>query len=259
MEDAAPRTRVLDNLWLPLVALETLTVLRLRHAAIVPADVFGRGQAFFPAVGLLLGGLLAGAGWLLRDELGPGLTGWLLAALLLILTGGLHADGLADTADGLFGGHSPQRRLAIMRDSAIGAFGAAALIAVVGIKATALGHAGRRLAGRGADSRPGAVSLGLRRRDRGVSGGPRRRTRRIVSRGRVALGRAAGRRNRPGRRGGRPWVPRAPPPGRSPAPPGLRLGAAIASRLGGLTGDTFGAIIEVVETLLLVIAVAWAG
>ena len=49
-------------------------------------------------------------------------------AALMLLTGCLHEDGLADTADGLWGGHNPESRLAIMRDSRIGTYGAAVLI-----------------------------------------------------------------------------------------------------------------------------------
>ncbi|HUG61478.1 MAG TPA: adenosylcobinamide-GDP ribazoletransferase, partial [Methylomirabilota bacterium] len=53
--------------------------------------------------------------------------GALVAAVSVLATGGLHEDGLADTADGLGGGHDRERRLAIMKDSRIGVFGAAAL------------------------------------------------------------------------------------------------------------------------------------
>jgi adenosylcobinamide-GDP ribazoletransferase len=54
------------------------------------------------------------------------------------VTGGLHLDGLADCADGIFGGHTPEQRLAIMRDSRIGTFGVLALVAVLLIQFAAL-------------------------------------------------------------------------------------------------------------------------
>jgi adenosylcobinamide-GDP ribazoletransferase len=54
------------------------------------------------------------------------------------LTGGLHEDGLADMADGFGGGRSRERKLAIMRDSRLGTYGALALIFAVALKATAL-------------------------------------------------------------------------------------------------------------------------
>jgi adenosylcobinamide-GDP ribazoletransferase len=60
-----------------------------------------------------------------------GLSGFVVAALALttlaLTTGAFHEDGLADTADGLFGGHTPERRLEIMKDSRIGSYGALAL------------------------------------------------------------------------------------------------------------------------------------
>ncbi|QEL22830.1 adenosylcobinamide-GDP ribazoletransferase [Bosea sp. F3-2] len=60
-----------------------------------------------------------------------GLGGFVVAALALaaqaLTTGAFHEDGLADTADGLFGGHTPERRLEIMKDSRIGSYGALAL------------------------------------------------------------------------------------------------------------------------------------
>lgn len=60
-----------------------------------------------------------------------GLSGFVVSALALtalaLTTGAFHEDGLADTADGLFGGHTPERRLEIMKDSRIGSYGALAL------------------------------------------------------------------------------------------------------------------------------------
>ncbi len=81
------------------------------------------GSVYFPLVGLLLGLLL----WLLVLVFTPlvpqlALAGLLVVALVL-LTGGLHLDGLMDTCDGLFGGATRERKLEIMRDSRVGSFG----------------------------------------------------------------------------------------------------------------------------------------
>jgi adenosylcobinamide-GDP ribazoletransferase len=101
-------------------------------------DALGRALAFFPLAGAALGGILAGAAWLLGRNLAPGVLAVLLVAALAWLTGGLHLDGLADVADGLGGSHGdPARALAIMRDSRIGAFGAAALALVLLVKVAA--------------------------------------------------------------------------------------------------------------------------
>ncbi len=62
----------------------------------------------------------------------------LAIATLVATTGALHEDGLADTADGLFGGNTPARRLEIMRDSRIGTFGALALIASMFLRIASL-------------------------------------------------------------------------------------------------------------------------
>ncbi len=63
---------------------------------------------------------------------------WSVAAAVL-LTGGLHEDGLADTADGFGGGRTRERRLEIMRDSRIGSYGAVALVLSLGIRVAAIG------------------------------------------------------------------------------------------------------------------------
>ncbi len=80
------------------------------------------GSAYFPVVGLLLGLLLYLI--LLLDPLLPHLAvSALLVVALVILTGGLHLDGLMDSCDGLLGGRTRERRLEIMRDSRVGSFG----------------------------------------------------------------------------------------------------------------------------------------
>ena len=128
-----------DLLLSPLTALELLTLVPVRRARLLDDASFGVSQAWFPAVGLALGAALAGAGALLYDALGAGVTGWLLVAMLVLVTGGLHVDGLGDTADGLWGGRTREERLRIMRDGSVGALGAATIFLVLGLKATSLG------------------------------------------------------------------------------------------------------------------------
>ena len=81
---------------------------------------------YFPVVGALIG--LTGGLALFASSVAPPFVAVLFSMLVTIcLTGGLHEDGLADSADGLIGGQDPQRRLEIMKDSRIGAYGALAL------------------------------------------------------------------------------------------------------------------------------------
>ena len=63
---------------------------------------------------------------------------FVLIAITILLTGALHEDGLADTFDGIGGGHSRERALEIMRDSRIGTYGVLALIIVIGAKAATM-------------------------------------------------------------------------------------------------------------------------
>ncbi len=93
----------------------------------------------FPLVGLVVGGIAGLAG---ITGLAIGLPAPVAAGLVLVmqvvLTGAMHEDGLADTADGLWGGWTRERRLEIMKDSAIGSYGVLALILTVGLRWTAL-------------------------------------------------------------------------------------------------------------------------
>jgi adenosylcobinamide-GDP ribazoletransferase len=110
-------------------------VLAIRYLTIVPVplpsqagpDGLGRAAAWFPVVGAALGVLLAATDWM-ATRVFPGLLGALLTVTVWKLaTGGLHLDGLADCLDGLTG-RDREHRLAIMRDSRIGTFGAVGLI-----------------------------------------------------------------------------------------------------------------------------------
>lgn len=93
----------------------------------------------FPIAGLIVGAIGGAVFWIAAVL---GLGGWPAAFLALattaLATGALHEDGLADSFDGLWGGHDPENRIAIMRDSRIGGFGALALILATGLKASLL-------------------------------------------------------------------------------------------------------------------------
>jgi len=94
---------------------------------------------WLPVVGLLLGAALAGIDWALRligmDQL---VVSTVVVVLLLVLSGALHADGLMDTCDAVIGHASPERRLEIMRDPRVGAFGVVGLVCVVALKIAAV-------------------------------------------------------------------------------------------------------------------------
>ncbi len=103
------------------------------------APDLARATRAMPLVGAMIGVLGAAVYWL-SGVLGlpPAIAGLLAVAATVGLTGALHEDGLADSADGLFGGAEPTRRLEIMRDSRTGAYGALALIFSVVLRAAAL-------------------------------------------------------------------------------------------------------------------------
>lgn len=78
---------------------------------------------WFPAVGALIGGAIAVVDWLLTPIVTPEIRSVAALALLAVLTGALHLDGLMDACDGLFALASRERRLQIMADSRVGSFG----------------------------------------------------------------------------------------------------------------------------------------
>ncbi len=99
----------------------------------------GRAVRAFPLVGALLG-IAAGFAFAIATAIGlPDLVAGVVAvAVLALMTGALHEDGLADMADGFGGGQTAEKKLAIMRDSRIGAYGVIALVAVLAAKVGAL-------------------------------------------------------------------------------------------------------------------------
>jgi adenosylcobinamide-GDP ribazoletransferase len=99
----------------------------------------GRTVRAFPLIGALLG-IAAGLAFAIATGLGlPVLVAGVIAiALLALATGALHEDGLADMADGFGGGHNAEKKLAIMRDSRIGAYGVITLVLVLAAKVGAL-------------------------------------------------------------------------------------------------------------------------
>lgn len=120
------------------VALGFLTVLPVGGRFEMPPATLGRSAGWFPMVGLVLGATL-----ILADRI----AGWLfpqpLAAALVVLawaslSGGLHLDGLADCCDGMFGPGPPERRLQVLGDPRLGAFGAIGVVLFLILKVTAV-------------------------------------------------------------------------------------------------------------------------
>ncbi len=86
----------------------------------------GRAVAYYPLVGLLIGLILAASNYGLSLIVPPGLRAALVLTLWVLTSGALHLDGFIDSMDGLFGGFTPPMRLEIMRDERVGAYGLAA-------------------------------------------------------------------------------------------------------------------------------------
>lgn len=119
-------------------AVRFLTILPVRWRGNEDLADVARSISVFPVVGLLIAaGVWASSlgGTALFSET----TGRILAlAVWIVATGALHLDGLADSADGVLGGRSVESRLSIMRDSRIGTFGVVAILLVIGAKAAFL-------------------------------------------------------------------------------------------------------------------------
>jgi adenosylcobinamide-GDP ribazoletransferase len=120
------------------LALGFLTVLPVRFTAEYRPGDLGRAAGWFPWVGLLAGAAAGGVFWLAGLVFMPALSAALALAAWSVMTGGLHLDGLADCCDGLLHASPPERRLQIMQDPRLGAFGAAGLFLHLLLKWAAL-------------------------------------------------------------------------------------------------------------------------
>lgn len=119
-------------------ALSLLTILPVRLKQPPAPGDSGRAAAWYPAAGLVIGCAAAGTGWLAGQVIPPLPAAGLTLAAWILLSGGLHLDGLADCCDGLLNASSPERRLEIMRDPRLGSFGAIGLGLTLILKTAAL-------------------------------------------------------------------------------------------------------------------------
>jgi len=235
-----------------LAALGFLTVAPVGKQAL-GHKLLKKASAFFPLAGLVLGLILAGADYVLRLGLPDLLTATLLVALLVLLTGALHFEGFVDTCDGLFGGHNRERRLEIMRYKDVGAYAIAGGVLLLLVKVAAISSImgpdrlwvlglfpilSRWAISLALNIFPYARQEGLGMAFRGtglirigIAGFITLTAAILLGSGGILLFAAA---------------------------TGLAvlMGVGISRMIGGLTGDTYGAINEVVEASLLVIAVA---
>ncbi|HYM51368.1 MAG TPA: adenosylcobinamide-GDP ribazoletransferase [Candidatus Limnocylindrales bacterium] len=221
------------------------------HSDLGASDI-GRGAIFFPVVGALLGGAAALVAWAVSLALPVTIAALASVATSALLTGALHLDGLADTADG-YGARTRARALAIMQEHSVGAYGVVALILDVGLRTAAISTLLVRprsllyLVAAGALSR--SVSLGLgallphARADGGFAG--------VLDRtggGRAAVTIVVGAAIAALSVGGAGAVATV-----------LVAGGAVLwgwhclRRLGGVTGDTLGAASEGAELIVLVV------
>jgi len=238
-----------------LAAARYLTLVPFPGRDHAPMEALGRSAVWFPIVGIGLGVVLA-----LVDRLTSRLFPPLLAALLTVtvwklVTGGLHLDGLADCLDGLVG-RDPEHRLAIMRDSRIGAFGAMGLILFLMLEIVALAELAPAVRGRALLAAPviaratPAVLARLFRPARPDGQGAAFHA--GVRASAVALGLAIALVAATLSLG---WL------GVATAAAGLlaavALAAFVARRLGGITGDVLGACLEIAELAALLTVAAW--
>ncbi len=117
-----------------LSAISTLTIIPLARYTTIREDELNAALRYFPLCGLMIGAILFASAQSLRPFLSPLPLAALLLVFSVLITGGLHLDGLADLSDGLGAGGDSKRILAVMKESQVGAFGVIALVLVLILK-----------------------------------------------------------------------------------------------------------------------------
>ncbi len=119
-------------------AVSYFTRIPLPSTLVLQAEDHRHSQTFFPLIGWPIGLSQAGVFYLAAQAFPPLVATILAIAWAILLTGGLHEDGLADCADGFGGGHGREQVLRIMRDPSIGTFGMMTLLLAFAVKVSIL-------------------------------------------------------------------------------------------------------------------------
>jgi len=118
-----------------LIALQFLTVLPIKIKSEIKEKDFGNSLLYFPVIGILIGLVLSGAVFAL-SVLPNLVAGVFILILSIVITGGIHLDGFADTCDGFYGSKPKEKILEIMRDSRVGTMGVVAVVCLLLLKVT---------------------------------------------------------------------------------------------------------------------------
>ena len=121
-----------------LAAVKFLTIIPIPREA--SPEELGRSVTYFPVVGVIIGLILAGLNWLLGWLLPPSVVNVLLIAFMVIISGGLHLDGLVDTCDGIAGHKTVEERWQVMHDSRAGGFGVIGVCCLLLVKYISLNN-----------------------------------------------------------------------------------------------------------------------
>ena len=134
-DDATPASGFFTELQLAFSFLTILPVIDTRPAS---EDTVATSFTWFPIVGFIIGAALVGEDWLLAHVFAQVIRSVLIVLSLTVITGAVHLDGLADTADAFGAGRDRERALDILRDSRVGTFGASAIFFDLTLKILAL-------------------------------------------------------------------------------------------------------------------------